>query len=394
MKKALVFSGGGAKGSYEIGVWKATKRLRMKFDIVTGTSIGAINGAIYAMGDYRKAKKLWLNMTTSDLFTSNNMKVMVKEIATNKGLKFDKASEFLKKELDENKIRRSKIDFGLVTVSLKTLNPKMLTKDQIPQGKLVDYVIASSTCFPAVERKKIDGEYYVDGGYYDNMPIDLAVKMGADEVLAVDLSVFGFHKNYNNKNVKVDIIKNKDNKLFTLDFSPETTKRNIKIGYNDTMKYFKKLDGKNFTFKKGDIHKNYQKIKLDFIYHINKLVSNSKKSKIKNKIFEITRYNKLLLDINSDNDLECYMLEYIEYLGKVFDMDKTKIYTISKFNKKILDKLNIKDEIKYGTNLKGKLLINYIYNKYKENQNTEEIFNLAVLFPKEFLATIYLIVNS
>ena len=88
------------------------------------------------------------------------------------------------------------------------------------------------------------------------------------------------------------------------------------------------------------------------------------------------------------------MLEYIEYLGKVFDMDKTKIYTISKFNKKILDKLNIKDEIKYGTNLKGKLLINYIYNKYKENQNTEEIFNLAVLFPKEFLATIYLIVNS
>lgn len=394
MKKALVFSGGGAKGSYEIGVWKATRRLRMKFDIVTGTSIGAINGAIYAMGDYRKAKKLWLNMTTSDLFTSNNMKVMVKEIATNKGLKFDKASEFLKKELDENKIRRSKIDFGLVTVSLKTLNPKMLTKDQIPQGKLVDYVIASSTCFPAVERKKIDGEYYVDGGYYDNMPIDLAVKMGAEEVLAVDLSVFGFHKNYNNKNVKVDIIKNKDNKLFTLDFSPETTKRNIKIGYNDTMKYFKKLDGKNFTFKKGDIHKNYQKIKLDFIYHINKLVSNSKKSKIKNKIFEITRYNKLLLDINSDNDLECYMLEYIEYLGKVFDMDKTKIYTISKFNKKILGKLNIKDEIKYGTNLKGKLLINYIYNKYKKNQNTEEIFNLAVLFPKEFLATIYLIVNS
>ena len=102
MKKALVFSGGGAKGSYEIGVWKATRRLRMKFDIVTGTSIGAINGAIYAMGDYRKAKKLWLNMTTSDLFTSNNMKVMVKEIATNKGLKFDKASEFLKKELQNH----------------------------------------------------------------------------------------------------------------------------------------------------------------------------------------------------------------------------------------------------------------------------------------------------
>jgi NTE family protein len=394
LKRALVFSGGGAKGSYEIGVWKAIKRLNMKFDIVTGTSIGAINGAFYAMGDYQKAKKLWLNMTTSDLFTSDDIKVMAKEIATNKGMKFDKATEFLKKVIDENKIRKSKIDFGLVTVSLKTLNPKMLTKDQIPQGKLVDYVIASSTCFPAVEKKQIDGEYFVDGGYYDNMPIDLAIKMGAEEVLAVDLSAFGFRKNYKDKDVKIDIIKSKDNALFTLDFSSELTKRNIKLGYNDTMKYFKKLDGNNFTFKKGEIHKNYLKIKMNYIYHINKLVSNSKKSKIKNKIFEITKYNKLLLDINSDNDLEDYMLEYLEYLGKVFELDNTKIYTVSKFNKKILEKLNTKEEIKYNINLKGKLLINHIYNKYRENQNSEEIFNLAVLFPKEFLATIYLIVNS
>lgn len=88
------------------------------------------------------------------------------------------------------------------------------------------------------------------------------------------------------------------------------------------------------------------------------------------------------------------MLEYLEYLGKVFEIDNTRIYTVSKFNKKILEKLNTKEEIKYNINLKGKLLINHIYNKYKENQNSEEIFNLAVLFPKEFLATIYLIVNS
>lgn len=394
MKKALVFSGGGAKGSYEIGVWKATRKLNMKFDIVTGTSIGAINGALYAMGDYKKAKKLWLKMTTNDLFTSSDIKKMAKEIATNKGMKFDKATAFLKKEIDENKIRKSKIDFGLVTVSLKTLNPKMLTKDQIPVGKLVDYVIASSTCFPAVEKKQIDGEYFVDGGYYDNMPIDLAINMGAEQILAVDLSAFGLKKSHQNKDIKVDIIKSKDSALFTLDFSPEITKRNIKLGYNDTMKYFNKLDGKNFTFKKGDINKNYRKIKMDYIYHINELVSNSKKSKIKNKIFEITKYNKLLLDINSDNDLESYILEYIEYLGKVFELDNTRIYTVNKFNNIILNKLNTKEEIKYNINLKGKLLINHIYNKYTEDKNTEEIFNLAVLFPKEFLAALYLIVNS
>ena len=46
MKRAVVLSGGGSKGSYEIGVWKALRRLHIKYDIVTGTSIGALNGAL------------------------------------------------------------------------------------------------------------------------------------------------------------------------------------------------------------------------------------------------------------------------------------------------------------------------------------------------------------
>ena len=140
MKRAIVFSGGGSKGSYEIGVWKATKALNMHFDIVTGTSIGAINGALFAMGKYTKAKRLWYKMTTEDLFSSSNMKDMAKEIATNKGLKFDKATSFLNSILDENKIRKSKIDFGIVTVNLKKKVPKLITKDEIPRGQLVDYV--------------------------------------------------------------------------------------------------------------------------------------------------------------------------------------------------------------------------------------------------------------
>ena len=44
--KALVLSGGGAKGSYQLGVWKALRELNIKFDIITGTSVGALNGAL------------------------------------------------------------------------------------------------------------------------------------------------------------------------------------------------------------------------------------------------------------------------------------------------------------------------------------------------------------
>ena len=57
--KALVLSGGGSKGSYQIGVWKALKKLRIKFDIVTGTSVGALNGALITQKSYFRAIKLW-----------------------------------------------------------------------------------------------------------------------------------------------------------------------------------------------------------------------------------------------------------------------------------------------------------------------------------------------
>ena len=64
MKRALVLSGGGAKGAYQIGVYKALKRLNIKIDIITGTSIGSINGAALAAGDYFKLKKFWLKTKT------------------------------------------------------------------------------------------------------------------------------------------------------------------------------------------------------------------------------------------------------------------------------------------------------------------------------------------
>ena len=51
--------------------------------------------------------------------------------------------------------------------------------------------MASCACFPAVATKEIDGQHYIDGGYYDNLPINLAISMGADEVIAVDLKAIG-----------------------------------------------------------------------------------------------------------------------------------------------------------------------------------------------------------
>ena len=61
MKRAIVLSGGGSKGAYQIGVWKALRKLNISYDIVTGTSVGALNSILLVQKSYLKALWLWYN---------------------------------------------------------------------------------------------------------------------------------------------------------------------------------------------------------------------------------------------------------------------------------------------------------------------------------------------
>lgn len=399
--RALVFSGGGAKGSYQIGVWKALRRLHKKIDIVTGTSIGSINACMFSLKKYYKAKRFWLKVKTNDLFDyDTNKKIIenkknIKKFINNKGFSTDKINNILYDLIDEEKLRKSKIKYGLVTYNLKTKSPKELSIDDIPRGKLIDYVIASSTCFPVISKKEINGDYYIDGGYYDNMPINLAINMGADEVIAIDLSVLAFNKKVNNKTVDVNIIKCGDKKLFTLDFSYENARRLIKLGYNDTLKHFNKLDGNNYTFKKNDLLKNYNFIFDYYVDLLNSILLTKHNNAILNQIFKISRYNKIFTNIKQNKSINDIINSSLEYLGNILDIDNSKIYSINKYNKLLIKKIKEYEYIKIGKNLKGKMLIGYIYNKYMncedKNKVIKELFNIALIFPKEFLAIVYLL---
>lgn len=403
MKRALVLSGGGSKGSYQLGVYKALRKLRIDIDIITGTSIGSINGAFLVSGDYKKLKKLWLNTKTSELLnysfsSAKDYKDAAKEIVINKGLKFNKAEKFLENLLDENRIRKSKIDYGLVTVNFKTRAPKMLSKDEIPKGKLVPYIIASATCFPAVEMKEIDGEYYVDGGYYDNLPINLAIDMGAEEIIAVDLSAVGIKKKVKDKNVKIDLIKNSNPQKFNINFDPEVAKENIIRGYNDTMKYYKKLDGKSYTFKKNNLAKNVDLINEKYVNLIKKILLSGNSNLVVKEILKNKRYENIFLNIKQNKLLDKEINNSLEYLGELFELDKNKVYNISVFNRKLIGEVKQLDYISIDKNLKGKMLIGYIYNTYMNSDDKEEVYkklyNIALIFQKDFLAAIYLIAIS
>ena len=369
---ALVLSGGGSKGSYQIGVWKALKKLHIKFDIVTGTSVGALNGALVTQKSYYKAIRLWKKLNLKLLFGENAidskddldvMKMYGNNFIKHGGMEVKELENLIEKEINYKKFLKSKINYGLVTFNLTNKKPIQMTKKEIPENLIGDYLMASASCYPAFKKKEIEGKKYIDGGIFDNLPINLAIDMGADEIIAVDLSAPGLNRK---PKKDIPIIKIKPNNKLTnfLNFYEEGAKRNIKLGYNDTLKKFNKLEGKKYTFKKGSIEKNKKKYLETYQYIFESIMQNKKTIENFQKIIKITPSQK-------EQILDKIMLKLIESLAKDLNLDETKIYSIKKFNKllkrkvktentKISNQLNslTKDIIKKKTSVKRKALLN------------------------------------
>lgn len=309
--KALVLSGGGLKGSYQIGAYKALKKLRYNFDIVTGTSIGAINGAFITAKEEKKAIELWKNVKINFLFTEKvNEDFIVLEylrnIIKNKGMDVSALENNINKYLNKNKFFKSNINFGLVTVNKKTKQPKYLEKKDLTKENLSDYLMASACFYPIFQSKKIANEEYLDGGYHDNVPIDFAIQLGADDIIAIDLAAIGIRKKISGK-AKIKYIIPNNQLGAEMIVSNKQIRKNLSYGYNDTMKAFNQLEGKKYTFKKGELEKYCMRYK--------------------EKYEELAHKKKEDYELTADE-----LRRIIENLCTILKIDDTKIYTIKKIN--------------------------------------------------------------
>ena len=149
MEYGLVLAGGGVRGAYQIGVWKALKELKIKVSAVSGVSIGAVNGALFVQGSKTKAERLWNKIAIDDiillpkemendenLFKVKNLMKIAKEIYSNNGLDMSPLENLLNEIVDEDKIRNSEIDFGIATFSLSEKSENYYFIKDIPYGKL------------------------------------------------------------------------------------------------------------------------------------------------------------------------------------------------------------------------------------------------------------------
>lgn len=260
----LVLGGGGAKGAYQVGAWKAFRELNIHFNAVIGASVGALNGALIVQNSFHEAVELWENISINKViaipdelvidgkFTvnRNNFNVLRKlqrQILKGGGVDTTPLKKIISKMIDETGIRESKIDFGIVTYELSNLKPIEIFADKIENGLIIDYLMGSST-LPGFKATQINGKIYYDGGLYDNVPFALAKERGYKNIIVVDVSGLGVNKKPEVEGCRVTYIRNSFDLGNILDFNNAIARKNIELGYLDTMKIFGKIDGINYFY--------------------------------------------------------------------------------------------------------------------------------------------------
>lgn len=260
-KTAVVLAGGGSRGAYQIGVWKAMRELHIDYQLVAGTSVGALNGALMVQQEYDKALQVWENISSQEIVGDAIpqqddpddrflRRAFARQAFAHGGVELSALEHFVSRLVDEERFWDSPVDFALVTVEYPSLKPLELMKKDIPRGKLQEYLMASAACFPAFQTKEIDGRRYMDGGYHDNMPVNLALKMGADRVIAVDLESIGITHRVRDPEKQVTLICSLWPLGSFLKFEEKLARRNIQLGYLDARKAFGEADGQLYTFRK------------------------------------------------------------------------------------------------------------------------------------------------
>lgn len=345
----IVLGGGGAKGSYEIGVWKALLELNIPISAVVGTSVGALNGAIMVQGDFDIAYKLWTNLDMQSVINLGstrlldykklklkNLIVAARRLIENKGIDITPLREMLVKYIDETVIRKSPIDFGLVTFSLSDFKPVTVFKNEIPEGLLVDYLLASS-CLPGFQTLEINSKRFVDGGIYDNIPISLILKKGIKDIIVVDVSGIGMVRKVSFKGLNVIYIKNSDPLCGTLQFDGKICRDGITMGYLDSLKCFGVYKGKryyiNVSKEQNKLSGPLKTVEMSILDSMLDLKANSiSANKIINYPLLRTLYKYAVGRLNSSNIIHAAA----EIAAEVYGIERLKVYTWEELIKEVL----------------------------------------------------------
>lgn len=240
----LVLEGGGGKGAYQIGAWKAIRELGIEKYIcmVSGTSVGALNAALFYKGNLGLAEELWNNISNDDiLFEKQNDNYLNGDCFFSQKKLGNLIASAIKGRNHSEYCRKC-----FVTCKYRDVNKlNYFEWSRYYDVELKKKILLASSAIPVIfESVEIDGDYYIDGGANgDNIPVAPLLYQKLDGIIIIHLSKNSI--GIDNDNIKIyEVFPSNDLGGMingTLDFDNRTINKRILMGYEDTIKALRKL---------------------------------------------------------------------------------------------------------------------------------------------------------
>lgn len=418
---ALVLGGGGAKGAYEVGAIAALDELGIKAGSVFGTSVGALHAAMYAQGSMDAAAALWDNIRLSDVVSEESLAIaddaenifdhpeklleFITRYAQKKGVDVSPLMDILHKLIDEDKIRRSGVHLGIVTTRFPSLAMVEKRLEEMETGSLIDWLMASASCFPIFPMKQVGGDRYIDGGFCDNTPVEMAVRSGARDIVAIDIGKHRSHTQYDRRpNITYIRTSQPLGGLLTLDSA--LSARNRILGYNDVMRAFGRMRGVSYSFDAVDAQALYARAQ-DYVIHLTQLETSMRHSNALTRTREIGAPFFSLLEEDLPEKADCidYLLRGCELCAQIAEVNPAQVMTFATLRDELHARLPLeKAESMLGSLLGGrvgvlfakpqidrKLVISCLYHLLlREGSFSPLALRTLSAFPREMLCALTL----
>ena len=266
VKYGIVLEGGGARGAYQIGAWKALKEAGIAIGGISGASVGALNGALMCMDDLDRACHIWENLTYSKVmnvsdaliekFRSKDLEIQdfqelgsaVRKVLKDGGLDVTPLKDLIEETVDEERIRASERELFVITYSLTDWKKVVINIKELSDGEMSDALLASAY-FPAFKREKLGGKRYMDGGSADNVPIEPLLERGYKNLIVI--RIYGLGRDSERfleipEDVAVYHIAPRQDLGGILEFSGKKARKLMTLGYYDAMRSLYGLEGRSY----------------------------------------------------------------------------------------------------------------------------------------------------
>lgn len=261
-----MLEGGGAKGAYQAGVWKALREAGIKIRGVSGTSVGALNGLMICMDEFEKAEEIWKNMTYSRVLNVDEkvieglknlgarsldfsgLTAEMKKIVSDRGLDIAPLKELIAETIDEEKVRNSPCELYATTFCITDRKEVNFDVKSMPEGTMKDAILASAY-MPGFKNEKLGGKTYMDGGSVNNVPLNVLIEKGYKNIIVV--RIFGIGADREKRfpvpdDVKVYRIVPRRNLGGILELDGKRARHNMILGYYDAMRLLYGLAGRKY----------------------------------------------------------------------------------------------------------------------------------------------------